>query len=181
MEQIARNDLEVRKKLLRLVLSTCTHLDPSGTRRLLYTEKIDASSPWAQGLNQRSYMPGWRYFAITLSLLPILLQLAVVAIAVPVAIIDAGYSLAEANGWDWIHTAIFASATLGLISRFLLFPALHVIKVNYTEWRMRNKFYEDVGRYGITGALLVLDDQVQKMADDLDLASKSGKRKRYEE
>lgn len=173
---IAINDLTVRKKLLKLILLSCGNLDPSGTRRLLYTEKIDASSPWVQVTKRGDYVPGWQYVAITLSMLPMSLHLMVVILAIPVAIIQASYTLAESNDWSWIHTAIFASAVLGLISRFLLFPLMHVLKVNYTEWKMRKKFYRDAEVYGVSGALSILDDHVQNMARDVDLINKTQKR-----
>lgn len=115
-----------------------------------------------------------------LLLIPIALHLGLAVIAIPLVLFLAAFSLAESSNWQWPFVIILTSAVLGIFARYILSPVFHRARINYIAFKVHSKFFSDLERYGLNGALIILKDEINLLKDDAKLrnASLSAKREK---
>lgn len=169
---LSQLDALTKRKILSLILERCPQIDPSGMRRLLLGNTLNAVKPWNSSLRSGASIPGWRFFIVLLFLFPLLLHLLVFVIAIPALVILAAWDLASNYDWAWVYLVILSGTVLGSISQVIFVPLIEIWGLDYLDTEVLQNFSRNRERYGLRGALTILEEEVSDIESESDATSR---------
>lgn len=167
--------VEMQKRVIRSLLRRRADLDPSRVRRYTIASR-DFLAPWTEEVTSDRIFPGWRYFVSLLVLLPVVVALCsivLLALGIPVW---AAYTLYSSSEGSWFELTLLIAAISTTVVRVFGFLVTDKLPIGYKEYQAERNFHFNVEKYGLEGAMYILDDEIEDILSELDAETEDAKK-----
>lgn len=158
---------EVERSTLRRVilglLRQKPELDPSGIKKFLFKRSMNPMQVWTDNLKSQQVSVSWSYILAVAVFMPCAIQLIALVALIPFVIISSAYGLAERGNWSFVYGCILVCSATGILVRFFGLLPFNSMTAKFTENNFRKRFYKNADRYGMVGALSILEDEVDNL------------------